>query len=123
MHVGRWPATKQLACVAPGGSQENIHYIHLRNVNKAAHFGFETQRRRHQESKTGVPVAPQKGPLSAKNIKIGRWPIFKKKQKKKKNNLSKLRWAKNWTVIKPVAIFLKLIKEQNIAMKQTITTV
>ena len=29
--------------------------------NKAAHPGFETQRRRHQKYKTGVSVAPQKG--------------------------------------------------------------
>ena len=27
-------------------------------VNKADHSGFETQRRRHQKSKTGVSVAP-----------------------------------------------------------------
>ena len=37
-----------------------VHYICLRNANKAAHSGFETQRRRHQKSKTGVPVAPKK---------------------------------------------------------------
>ena len=30
------------------------------SANKAAHSGFETQRRRHQKSKTGVSVAPQK---------------------------------------------------------------
>ena len=29
-------------------------------TNKAAHSGFETQRIRHQRSKTGVSVAPQK---------------------------------------------------------------
>ena len=28
----------------------NVHYVHLRNANKAAHSGFETQRRRHQKS-------------------------------------------------------------------------
>ena len=28
------------------------------SVNKVAHSGFETQRRRHQMSKTGVSVAP-----------------------------------------------------------------
>ena len=31
------------------------------SVNKAAHSGFETQRRHHQKSKTGVSVAPQEG--------------------------------------------------------------
>ena len=43
-------------------------------MNKAAHSGFETQRRRHQKSKIGVSVAPQKGPMSSKNF-------FKKKKK------------------------------------------
>ena len=32
----------------------------LPSVNKAAHFGFETQRRCHQKSKIGISVAPQK---------------------------------------------------------------
>ena len=32
----------------------------LPSVNKAAHSGFETQRRHHRKSKTGVSVAPQK---------------------------------------------------------------
>ena len=32
----------------------------LPSVNKAAHSGFETKRRRHQKSKAGVSVAPQK---------------------------------------------------------------
>ena len=32
----------------------------LPNANKAAHSGFETQTRRHQKSKTGVSVAPEK---------------------------------------------------------------
>ena len=30
------------------------------SVNKAAHSDFETQRRHHQKSKTGVSVGPQK---------------------------------------------------------------
>ena len=45
----------------------NTHTSH-QSINKAAHSGFETQRRRHQKSKTGVSVAPQKGLLSSKNI-------------------------------------------------------
>ena len=36
-------------------------------IRKAAHSGFETQRRRHRKSKTGVSVAPRKGLLSCKN--------------------------------------------------------
>ena len=34
--------------------------LHQRSANKAARSGFETQRRCHQESKTGVSVAPIK---------------------------------------------------------------
>ena len=45
---------------------------------KAAHSGFETQRRRHQKSKRGVPVAPQKGQLSTKNI-LKKNPLWRKK--------------------------------------------
>ena len=30
------------------------------SVNKAAHYGFETQRRHHLKSKTGSSVVPQK---------------------------------------------------------------
>ena len=39
------------------------------SMNKAAHSGFDTQRRHHQKSKTGVSVAPQKGLMSSKNLK------------------------------------------------------
>ena len=35
-------------------------------MNKTAHSGFETQRRRDQKSKTGVSVAPQQGLMSSK---------------------------------------------------------
>ena len=37
---------------------ECTSYTPLISVNKAAHSGFETQRRRHQKSTTGVLVAP-----------------------------------------------------------------
>ena len=36
------------------------------STSKAAHSGFETQRRHHQKSITGVSVVPQKGLLSSK---------------------------------------------------------
>ena len=39
------------------------------------HLGFETQRRCHQKSKTGVSVASQKGPMSSKKIHIPLYPI------------------------------------------------
>ena len=46
--------------------------------NKAADSGFETQRRRHQKSKTVVSVGPKKGHASNKNKKknplvVGEW--------------------------------------------------
>ena len=38
-------------------------------VNKAADSGFETQRRCHQKSKTGVSCGPRRGHVSTKNFK------------------------------------------------------
>ena len=38
----------------------------LPSAKTAAHFGFETQRRHHQKSKTGALVSPQKGLMSSK---------------------------------------------------------
>ena len=49
----------------------------LPSVNKAAHSDFETQRRYHQKSKTGVSVAAQKSLKFSKDF-------WKKKNKKKK---------------------------------------
>ena len=40
--------------------QRSVTHIPLLSAKKAAHSGFETQRRRHQKSKTGVSVAPIK---------------------------------------------------------------
>ena len=42
-------------------------YMPLCHANKAAHSDFETQRRRHQKSKTGVSMAPQKVLMPSKN--------------------------------------------------------
>ena len=39
--------------------REHISHTPPQSLNKAAHSGFETQRRRHQKSKTGVSMAPQ----------------------------------------------------------------
>ena len=47
--------------------RECVTYIPLPSANKAAHTGFETQRRHHQKSKRVVPVAPQKELRSFKN--------------------------------------------------------
>ena len=49
--------------------REHITCTPLSTTNKAAHFGFETQGRRHQKSKTWVSVAPQKGFMSSKYLK------------------------------------------------------
>ena len=42
-----------------------VTHIPPPSTNKAAHSGFETQRRCHVKSKTGVSVAPQKGLVSS----------------------------------------------------------
>ena len=39
--------------------RECISHTPPQSSNKAAHSGFETQRRRHQKSETGVSVAPK----------------------------------------------------------------
>ena len=41
----------------------------LPSANKAAYSGFETQRRRHQKSETGVSVTPKNGHVSNKMFK------------------------------------------------------
>ena len=56
-------------CFTTGESQGTCNtYMLPPSVNKAAHFGFETQRRHHQKSKTGVSVGPRKGFMSSKNF-------------------------------------------------------
>ena len=63
-------ATERLADVAPEVNfRDCVTRMPLPSSNKAAYSGFETQRRRHQKSKTGVSVAPQKGLMSNKNLK------------------------------------------------------
>ena len=58
---------KRSAGVAPEVNlREHISHTTLPSANKAAHSGFEIQRRHHQKSKTGVSVAPQKGLMSSK---------------------------------------------------------
>ena len=53
-------------CCTRGESQKHISHMPPPSVNKVAHSGFETQRRCHQKSKTGVSVAPQKRLMSSK---------------------------------------------------------
>ena len=60
-------ATKRTAGVIPKVNlRECVRLMPLPSANKAAHSGFETQRRYHQKFKTGVSLAPQKGPMSSK---------------------------------------------------------
>ena len=56
-------------CQELGRCHTCVTRVPLPSVNKAAHSGFETQRRCHQKSKTGVSVAPQKGLMSSKKKK------------------------------------------------------
>ena len=50
------------AGVAPEVNLDDVYTLLMPppGVNKAAYSGFEAQRRRHQKSKIGVSVAPQK---------------------------------------------------------------
>ena len=73
MHVGKrlaaMLANKRLAGVTPEVNlREHISCTPPPRANKAAHYGFETQRRCYQKSKTGVSVALQKGLMSSKEF-------------------------------------------------------
>ena len=62
-------ATKRSEGVAPEVNlREHQTYMPPPSVKKAVHSGFETQMRRHQKSKRGVSVAPQKGLISSKSF-------------------------------------------------------
>ena len=59
-------ATKRLVGVTPElNLREHVTCTPPPSANKAAHSGFETQRRHHQKAKTGVSVAPQKELMSS----------------------------------------------------------
>ena len=61
-------ATKRSTGVTPEVNlRECVTCMPLPSANKAAHSGFETQRRYHQKFKTVVSVAPQKGLMSSKS--------------------------------------------------------
>ena len=48
--------------------RECVSHMPLSSVNKAAHSGFETQRRCHQKSETGVSVTPKMDVCPKKNF-------------------------------------------------------
>ena len=60
-----------VAMLAAKKSAEVTPEVNIREQETHTHLssGFETQRRRHQKTKTGVPVAPQKGLMSSKIFK------------------------------------------------------
>ena len=64
-------ADKRLPGVAPEVNLiECLTHTPPPSVNKAAHSGFETQRRNHKKSKTRVSVAPPKGLMSSKIVDL-----------------------------------------------------
>ena len=73
-------ADKRSAGVTPEVNlMEYVIQTSAKSVKKAAHSGFETQRRHHHKSKTGVTVAPHEGLMSSKNFKKKNPPKIKKK--------------------------------------------
>ena len=61
-----------VAMLAAKKSAEVTPEVNIREQETHTHLssGFETQRRRHQKTKTGVPVAPQKGLMSSNFLKM-----------------------------------------------------
>ena len=63
-------AAKRSAGVTPEVNvKEHVTPMPPQSTNKAANSSFETQRRHHQKSKTGMSVAPQKGLMSSKHLR------------------------------------------------------
>ena len=81
-------AAKRSAGVAPKVNLgEHVTHMPLPSANKAAHSGFETQRRCHQKSKMGIS-----GPI--KRIRVLQKNSLKKEEKRKK-----LSWPKTWEYV------------------------
>ena len=65
-------APKRLAGVTPKvNPREHITCTPLQSANKAAHSGFETQRRCHQKSKNKAIVGPDSLPSTCKQALVG----------------------------------------------------
>ena len=56
--------------------RECVTSMPLPSMIKATHYGFETQGRCQQKSKTGGSLAPQKGLMSSKKILKNCWQVF-----------------------------------------------
>ena len=61
-------AAKRSAGVAPEVNLRNSLHAGNKAHKRGIHPGSETQGRRHQKSKTGVSVAPQKGLMFSKKF-------------------------------------------------------
>ena len=61
-------AIKRPASVAP-----EVNLRNMQETKQGIHPGFKTQDRRHRVYKTGIPMAPQKGLMSSKNLKERRY--------------------------------------------------
>ena len=70
-------AIKRSAGVTPGVNLRHPLCTGEEASKWGIHTGFETQGRRHQKSKTGVSVAPQKGHVSSKKFKKKNGQIWK----------------------------------------------
>ena len=77
--VAMWERMAQLPCWPPRGFAPELNLrdcvtcTPLPGANKAAHSGFETQRRHHQNSKTGVSVTPHKDLCPPKKVEKSWW--------------------------------------------------
>ena len=101
---GKWPAA-MLAIYTSKGVTPEVNFrecilrMPLSSVNKVAHSGFETQRRCHQKSKTGVSVAPKMDMCPTKSFK---------KKNGNDNVISTLIWI--WLVRSKFSTFLNIKK-------------
>ena len=62
------PAKRSAVITREVSLREHVTCMPLASANKAAHSGFETQRRHHQKSKRRVSGAPKKGLMSSKKF-------------------------------------------------------
>ena len=60
-YVEEISSAAMLAVKRSAGITTEVNTYASASANKAAHCGFETQRRCHQKSKTNLSVAPQQG--------------------------------------------------------------
>ena len=74
-YVEEISSAAMLAVKKSAGITTEMNTYASASTNKAAHCGFETQRRCHQKSKTNLSVAPQQG-LGKLKKKTYPWPLL-----------------------------------------------